>query len=128
MPTFESGDVIKVPFPYSGRPIRERRPALVVSSGTLQTDHGLLWVLMITSLANRAWPGDVPVSDMTSSGLPSPSVVRTAKIATIETKEAERIGRLPEKDWTAVKSQVRIKLAGLMEPTREPGKIKTTRR
>ena len=111
MRAFEDGDVIKVPFPYTDRPVRERRPALVVSSGTLETDHGLLWVLMITSHANRAWAGDVPVSDLAESGLPSPSVVRTAKIATIETKEAERIGRLPRKDWTTVQGQMQARLS-----------------
>jgi mRNA interferase MazF len=104
MQIFKTRDVVKVPFPYTDRPVRERRPALVVASH--QSDHGLLWVLMITSQANSGWPGDIPVSDLIQSGLPSPSVVRTAKIATIETKEAQRIGMLPENDWTLV--QIRL--------------------
>lgn len=111
MQIFEPRDVIKVPFPYTDRPVRERRPALVVSSGKLQADHGLLWVLMITSLTSRTWPDDVPVSELTQSGLPSPSVVRTAKIAAIEAKESERIGRLPEVDWSKVCKQVESRLA-----------------
>ena len=48
MPTFKQGDVIKVPFPYTDRATRKSRPALVVSSGTLEEVHGLLWVVMIT--------------------------------------------------------------------------------
>lgn len=95
MPIFESGDVIKVPFPYTDRATRQSRPALVVSTATLETTHGLLWVVMITSAANRGWPGDVAVSDLAEAGLPSPSVIRTAKIATIESSDATRLGRIP---------------------------------
>lgn len=66
---------------------------------------------MITSMANRAWPDDVPVSKLSQAGLPSPSVVRTAKIATIEIKEAEWIGTLPAEDWIEVLRLVRDRLA-----------------
>jgi mRNA interferase MazF len=112
MQTFEPRDVVKVPFPFTDRPVRERRPALIIASGSLQSDHGLLWVLMITSQAHRGWPGDVPVSELLSSGLPAPSVVRTAKIATMEAKEAERIGILPKKDWLVVQKHLNTNLKG----------------
>ncbi len=111
MPDFEAWDIIKVPFPYTDRPVRERRPALVVAAGGIQQEHGLLWVLMITSAANRGWPGDVLVSDLEQAGLPAESVVRTAKIATIETKEAERIGSLPAQDRVGVAQSLALELA-----------------
>ena len=95
MASFRQGDVIKVPFPYTDRPTRQSRPALVVSTGTLEDAHGLLWVVMITSAENRGWPGDVPVSNLAAAGLPVPSVIRTAKIATIETSDAAKLGRVP---------------------------------
>ena len=94
MPSFEPGDVIKVPFPYTDRATRQRRPALVVSAPSLQQDHGLLWVLMITSAENRPWPGDLVLADLGKAGLPAPSVVRTAKIATIDATDAEKLGRV----------------------------------
>ena len=53
MPSFKAGDVIKVPFPYTDRSARQRRPALVVSAPSIEGEHGLLWVLMITSAENR---------------------------------------------------------------------------
>jgi mRNA interferase MazF len=102
MPIFSTWDIIKVPFPYTDRPVRERRPALVVSSDGIQDAHGLLWVLMITSAQNRGWQGDVTVSELGSAGLSAASVVRTAKIATIESKEAELIGSLCEPDRKTV--------------------------
>jgi mRNA interferase MazF len=106
MPIFEAWDIIKVPFPYTDRPVRQRRPALVVAASALQAEHGLLWVLMITSAENRGWPGDVDISDLTHSGLSAESVVRTAKIATLEAKHAERIGSLALIDRRAVESRI----------------------
>lgn len=93
MPSFEAGDVVKVPFPYTDRATRQRRPALVVSRG-LEDDHGLLWVLMITSAENRGWRGDVVITALTKAGLPVASVIRTAKIATIEARDAEPLGKI----------------------------------
>ena len=94
MANFKRGDVIKVPFPYTDRSTRQSRPALVVSSRGLEDMHGLLWVLMITSAENRGWPGDVPVTNLAEAGLPVASVVRTAKIATIEAGDAVKLGKL----------------------------------
>jgi mRNA interferase MazF len=92
MTTFRQGDVVKVPFPYTDRTARQHRPALVVSNG--ETAHGLLWVLMVTSAENRGWPGDVSVSNPATAGLPVPSVIRTAKIATIEASDATTLGKI----------------------------------
>ena len=94
MPGFRQGDVIKVPFPYTDRSTRQSRPALVVSTGGIEDAHGLLWVVMITSAANRAWPGDAPVGKLATAGLPVASVIRTAKIATIEAIDASKLGRV----------------------------------
>ena len=94
MPTFRQGDVIKVPFPYTDRSTRRSRPALVVSKEDLEDLHGLLWVVMITSAENRGWPEDVPVTNLQMAGLPVPSLIRSAKIATIEAADASKLGRL----------------------------------
>ena len=94
MASYRQGDVIKVPFPYTDRSTRQSRPALVVSTGGIEDAHGLLWVVMITSAQNRGWPGDVPVNNLTVAGLPAPSVIRTAKIATIDASDAARLGKI----------------------------------
>ena len=49
MPSFKQGDVVKVPFPYTDRSTRQFGPALVASTGGIETAHGLLWVVMIAS-------------------------------------------------------------------------------
>ena len=100
--------MIKVPFPYADRATRQSRPALVVSMGRLEEMHGLLWVVMITSAENRGWPGDVPVENLKMAGLPVPSLIRSAKIATIDASDASKLGRLPA-------AQVRLVTGRLIE-------------
>lgn len=111
MPGCEVWDLVKVPFPYTNRPVQQRRPALVVAVPDAPGAPELLWVLMVTSAANRGWPGDVVVSDLAAAGLPAPSVVRSAKIATIEARDAERIGQLPPEDRARVTEALRGSLA-----------------
>lgn len=89
----EPGDVVKVPFPCRDPATRQRRPTLVIAAGGLQNDHGLLWVLMMTSAENRGWPGDMSIGALARAGLPVPSVIWTAKIATIKARDAEPLGK-----------------------------------
>jgi mRNA interferase MazF len=111
MPSFRQADVIRVPFPYTDREARQHRPALVVSRGGLGQGASLLWVVMITSAANRGWPGDVSLAEsFAAAGLPIPSVVRTTKIATIEARHAQRIGRLTPQLWDEVAALLRHNL------------------
>src|SRR5271165_6510511 len=93
MAIFSQGDVVKVPFPYTDRSTRQSRPALVVSTG-LEEAHRLVWVVMITSAENRGWASDVAITNLAHAGLPAPSVIRVAKIATIDATDATRLGRV----------------------------------
>ena len=113
MPSFEPWDVVKVPFPYADRPVRQRRPALVIAAGDIAAEHNLLWVLMITSAENRSWREDVPVADLSSAGLPAPSVIRCAKLATIDARDAEPIGKLTRTNRRDVARRVNAILAHL---------------
>ena len=45
--------------------------------------------------------------DMAATGLPAPSVVRSAKIATIEAQDAEQIGQMPPEDRDLVAQVLR---------------------
>ena len=107
MAIFEVWDVVKVPFPYADRPVRQRRPSLVVAADEIEAAHGLLWLVMITSAENRGWPDDVRISDLRTAGLPAPSIVRPAKIATVDARDAQRLGTLPIVDREPVSSRLR---------------------
>jgi len=61
---------------------------------------------MITSAGNRGWENDVDVSDIAKAGLPAASVVRCAKIATINARDAEPVGTLPPRDRRLVARRI----------------------
>lgn len=87
---FEAWDLLALPFPYVERPVSQRRPALVVACRL--GPHSLAWVLMITSAGNAAWRDDVGIPDHAAVAIPS--VIRTAKIASVMPTESRRLGRL----------------------------------
>jgi mRNA interferase MazF len=107
MPPFKQGDVVRVPFPYTDRSTRQHRPALVVSTVGIGENSNLLWVAMITSAKNRARPGDLAIARYEEVGLPAPSIIRPCKIATIEARHAERLGRIKPRLTVEVVSAVR---------------------
>jgi mRNA interferase MazF len=61
--------------------------------------------------ANRGWLSDVMTSDCSMAGLPVPSLVRTTKVATIERREAQKVGCLLNEDRAKVAAQLRQLLA-----------------
>jgi mRNA interferase MazF len=94
---FAQGEVLVLPFPYTDRLAEKRRPAVVVSKPALERAHGLVWVAMITS--GTARKNDVAVSDLARAGLTVASVVRPAKLATIEPHRVLRAaGKLNKSD------------------------------
>ncbi|NIE81427.1 type II toxin-antitoxin system PemK/MazF family toxin [Asaia sp. As-1742] len=113
MVTFDVWDVVAVPFPYTNRSVQQRRPALVVGRHSHEGGPPLLWVLMITSASHRTWHGDVVISDPDGVCLPAPSMVRTAKIATIEARDAEKLSSLPPENRSDVAGYLRATFADL---------------
>lgn len=105
-------DVVRVPFPYTERPVVQFRPALVVALPPTGLGPPLIWVLMITSAANRPWPGDVAIADLAAAGLPVPSVVRTAKLATITDADVTVIGHLAPADQALVQARLAALIGG----------------
>ena len=111
-PTYRSGDVIVVPFPYSDRLAQKRRPALVVSNDSLHA-LGLVWAVMITSAKNSSQSHDMAIVDLVRAGLSASSVIRPTKIACLEPARILRVaGTLSEAETSAARSRVRDFLQG----------------
>ena len=114
MPTSEPrlapGTVVRVPFPYTDGETRQHRPALVMATAGPGPNPLLVWVLMITSAENRDWPGDIEIPDAAAAGLPIPSVIRTAKIATIDVGRAEPRGRVTPDTLAAIRAELKHRL------------------
>lgn len=104
---FAQGDVLVLPFPYSDRLAEKRRPAVVVSKPALERSHGLVWVAMITSDRGARRADDVPIA-LARTGLPAASLVRPAKLATIEpSRVLRKAGSLGRADLAAVLNAIR---------------------
>jgi mRNA interferase MazF len=75
--TFEAFDVVVVPFPFTDRASKKRRPALVLfDAKAFNKLVGQSVLAMITSARNSDWPFAVAIADLDSAGLPSASIVR----------------------------------------------------
>jgi mRNA interferase MazF len=114
MPTsdvrMKPGTAVRVAFPHTDAESRQRRPGLVIATtGPTETPF-LLWVLMITSAAHRRWTGDVEIPDPASIGLLIPSVIRTAKVATVEIARADPLGEIAAETLDAVRRHLRQRL------------------
>jgi mRNA interferase MazF len=103
-----AGDIVWVPFPFVETPKLRERPALVIAAVSPTPNVQLLWVLMITSAANRGWGGDISLEARHNEcGLEVPCVIRTAKISTVEAKRARYSGSLPADLFDAVRTEMR---------------------
>ena len=94
--------VVVVPFPFTDRMARRKRPTVVLSrpqeSGSLV---GQSVLAMIASAVHRSWPLDVPITDLAMAGIPAPSVVRM-KLFTLDDRLVQRqVGTLAAPDAVA---------------------------
>lgn len=111
--TFEPGDVVVVPFPFTDKKTSKRRPALVLSARR-HFDVGHSVLAMITSRSNAGWPLDVPITDSAAAGLSSPSVARM-KLFTLDNRLVLRkAGALSGKDAKAVGTALKKLFAGVL--------------
>jgi mRNA interferase MazF len=100
--TFESCDVVVVPFPFTERAAAQRRPALVISKSAFNACHGHVVLAMITSAANSGWPSDIPILDKGSAGLRADSIIRFKLFTLDRDLVLRRIGSLAGRDRDAV--------------------------
>jgi mRNA interferase MazF len=108
----EQWDVVIVPFPFSTQPGHKRRPALVLSLRAFN-QHGSTVLAMITTAGhhqNRAWPGDVPLTDLNAAGLHAPCLIRL-KLFTLDNRLiVKKIGRLAAADQQQISGQLQTYL------------------
>ena len=85
MTSFEFGDVVLVPFPFTNQRANKRRPAVVSSSAAYNTERPDLIVMAVTSQRATAPAafGEAGVTHWREAGLLKPSVLKPL-LATIE--------------------------------------------
>ena len=101
--TFESLDVVVIPFPFRDRRATKRRPALIVSSENFNRTHEQSILAMITS-AGSDWPSDVAIQDWREAGLNVSCKVRFKLFTLDDTLIVRKLGALSKRDGEVVKN------------------------
>jgi mRNA interferase MazF len=101
--SFEFGDVVLVPFPFTDQSTTKKRPAVVVSSDAYHRQRPDIILMAITSQFRPTQTvGEVVVQHWKSAGLLKPSVLKPL-LATIERTLVLRImGKLLPDDRAAL--------------------------
>lgn len=100
--TFESFEVVIVPFPFTDRAAAKRRPALIVSGRGFNDSHDHLILAMITSAQGSDWPSDVPLTDWRAARLSVPCRVRFKLFTLVKALIVGRVGFLADDDRESV--------------------------
>ena len=84
MTTYERGNVILVPFPFSNQTTAKKRPAVIISSNAYNSTSSDIVIMAITSQIEKTFAvGESLIWDWRDAGLLKPSAIKPA-ISTIE--------------------------------------------
>jgi|SRR5690348_7306280 mRNA-degrading endonuclease toxin of MazEF toxin-antitoxin module len=103
---FSQGEVVLTPFPITSPKSTKRRPAVVISSNWFNANRDDRLLLGVTSHIPDELERDevlIPDEHLSDAGLPRRSLVKVAKIASVNAAVIDRgLGRLPDKTLHAV--------------------------
>ena len=105
----KAGDVVLVRFPFTDLGATKKRPALVLAHTARSSRYRLVTLAMITSqVESLRLDGDVVLENWKGGGLLHPSLLRLAKVATVDGDLVDKgIGRLSASDLAATRDAFR---------------------
>ena len=105
--SFEFGDVVLVPFPFTNQAESKKRPAVVVSHETYNRTRPDIVIMAITSQLRPARAlGEVWVAQWQAAGLLKPSAIKPV-FATLEQRLVRRrLGVLAAEDCAALRMAI----------------------
>ncbi len=105
MTHYEFGDVILVPFPFTDQTTTKKRPAVIVSSNSYQSERSDLILIAITSQANPATSfGEITITQWRVAGLLKPSIIKPVLTTIDKELVIKKLGQLEEKDLQALQN------------------------
>ncbi len=113
MTTYDFGDIVLVPFPFTDQTTTKKRPAVIVSSDAYNQQRPDIILMAVTSQMRSAdYFGDVIVSDWKQAGLLKPSVIKPIFITVEKGLILKKLGRISEKDRSMLQEALQIILGG----------------
>ncbi|MEI8095789.1 MAG: type II toxin-antitoxin system PemK/MazF family toxin [Spirochaetales bacterium] len=116
MTTFESGDLVEVPFPFIDSQNTKLRPALVLSTPDFQRQSGACILAMITSAERNRWGNDFVLESWAEAGLQKPSLVRWKVFTLDDSLIVRRRGRLKDNDLARIRDALAQVFSGWSLP------------
>jgi mRNA interferase MazF len=110
--TFETGDLVEVPFPFIESGLTKLRPALVLSTPLFQRHSGACLLAMITSAERSRWENDCELQSWAEAGLRKPSIVRWKVFTLDDALIVKRRGRLVESDFAKIRKALASVFSG----------------
>jgi mRNA interferase MazF len=103
MTSYDFGDIVLVPFPFTDQSGIKKRPAVVVSSAAYNIARLDLILMAVTSQVRPGTAfGEVVISDWQKAGLLKPSVIKPVMVTVEKRLIIRQLGRLEPSDRTAL--------------------------
>lgn len=113
MISYEFGDIVLAPFPFTDQTSSKKRPAVVVSSAAYHRERPDLIIMAITSqIRPSATFGEVIITDWQAAGLLKPSAIKPILTSIEKGLILRKLGRLEEAD----RQQLREALQKILGP------------
>ena len=109
--TFQRGDVLLVPFPFSDLSTTKTRPAVVVSTAAYHnTEPDLLLAAVTSQVAKATGPFDYVLAQWQAAGLRLPSALKPVLFTLDPARVLHRVGTLTPTDLAQIDQRLRLAL------------------
>lgn len=107
MTTYDFGDIVLVPFPFTDQTTTKKRPAVIVSSDAYNQQRPDIILMAVTSqMRSIGYFGDVPVSQWQQAGLLKPSVIKPIFTTVEKGLILKKLGRISAKDRSVLQEAI----------------------
>ncbi len=97
--TYNFGDIILVPFPFTDQTTSKKRPAVVISSDAYNNDRPDIILMAVASQMHQLGKaGEAVVEDWQEAGLLKPSLIKPILTTIEKTLVLKKLGSLSMKD------------------------------
>ncbi|MCY7406664.1 MAG: type II toxin-antitoxin system PemK/MazF family toxin [Alkalinema sp. CAN_BIN05] len=108
MAVYNQFDVVVVPFPFTDSGQTKRRPALIISNPNEFDNRIQRSVMAMTTTSTHSpWPLDIPIADLSPTGLNTESIVRMKLFTLDQALIVRKIGTLSFSDQTIARNALK---------------------